>query len=46
MTETAQTAVRFWNANFIHDESALVRVKSLKKYFPVRQGLFARHLDM
>jgi oligopeptide transport system ATP-binding protein len=42
MTQTAQTTVEILERDFIHDESALVKVKALKKYFPVKQGLFAR----
>jgi oligopeptide transport system ATP-binding protein len=42
MTQTVQTEVEILERDFIHDEGALVQVKALKKYFPVKQGLFAR----
>ena len=42
MAETAQIGMTVLERGFVHDENALVKVKRLKKYFPVKQGLFAR----
>ncbi len=42
MTDTTQANIEIRPREFPHDEGALLKVKRLKKYFPVKQGLFAR----
>ncbi len=42
MTDTTQANIEIRPREFPHDERALLKVKRLKKYFPVKQGLFAR----
>jgi oligopeptide transport system ATP-binding protein len=42
LTGTQQTEVEIMTREYTHDEGALLQVKALKKYFPVKKGLFSR----
>lgn len=42
MTATTEATVKILEREYVHDETSLVKVKRLKKFFPVKHGLFAK----